>query len=343
MTIVAEHYQFVTGVDTHARRHQFAVLNAAGHVLEERSYPTDPAGIARSVEWARSRTAGGALLVSIDGAGSYGRLLTDAFLRAGIDVTQAPVIRYRPDGKDDRIDARLAASSVLPLEQDALARPRTGAEQEALQILLTARTSMTRERTATINALTGLLRRHDLGIDARRPLRTGQIAQIAAWRSHPTDPLDAAIARREATRLARRIRELAEQLVENNTTLRDLVTAVAPRLLDEPGVGPVSAATVYVAWSHPGRVRCEAAFARLAGVAPKPVSTGNHHRHRLDRTGDRRLNAALHRVVITRWRAHPQTLEYTARRRAEGRTDRDIRRALKRIVARQLFRLLQAS
>ncbi|MGO2930968.1 transposase [Microbacterium sp.] len=343
MTIVAEQFQFVTGVDTHAQRHQFALMNAKGQLLEERSYPASPAGIARAVSWVSTRTGGAAMLASIDGLGSYGRLLGDAFTGMGVPIVQAPTVRYRPAGKDDRIDARLAATSVLPLDEAELIRPKTGIERDALQILLTARDAMNRERTAAINALTALLRRYDLGVDARRSLSISTIHHITRWRPRPSDALDVRTARTEAVRLARSIDTLATALATNATELREIITVAAPVLLAQPGIGPINAATIYTAWSHPGRVRSEAAFARLAGVAPKPVSSGNRERQRLDRGGNRHLNSAIHLIVLTRWRYDPDTQTYAARRRTEGRTDRDIRRALKRIVARQVYRLLQAN
>ena len=114
-------------------------------------------------------------------------------------------------------------------------------------------------------------------------------------------------------------------------------------LLDKVGVGPVTAAVVITAWSHEGRLRDEAAFASLAGVNPIPASSGNTVRHRLNRGGDRRLNRALHMAVITRMTHDPETRAYVERRRAEGRTNREIRRILKRYLARQLFRTLNAT
>ena len=115
---------------------------------------------------------------------------------------------------------------------------------------------------------------------------------------------------------------------------------MAPTLLDLPGVGPVSAAQVTVSWSHPGRCRDEAAFAALAGACPRPASSGRTVRHRLNRGGDRALNRALHDIVITRLRICPRTQAYAERRRAEGLTDREIRRCLKRYVARENHREL---
>jgi transposase len=123
--------------------------------------------------------------------------------------------------------------------------------------------------------------------------------------------------------------------------LRALVTTMAPVLLRQPGVGPITAAQLLISWSHPGRLRSEAAFAMLAGAAPVEASSGQVVRHRLNRGGDRQLNRALHTIVMIRQRYHQPTKAYTNRRTAEGKSQRDVRRCLKRSVARQLFRLLE--
>lgn len=115
-----------------------------------------------------------------------------------------------------------------------------------------------------------------------------------------------------------------------------------PGLLDVPGVGPVVAATILVAWSHRERLRSESAFASLTGVAPLPASSGNTVRHRLSRAGDRRLNAALEVVARVRMSYDPDTLANVERRTTEGRSRREIRRCLKRYIARQIYRQLQA-
>lgn len=342
MTIVADDYPFVVGVDTHSRKHQYAIITATGQVMAEAAFPSTQAGISRAIAWTISRTGGQNLLASIDGTGSYGRQLTASLTDHGISTVEAPRVRYRPAGKDDAIDARTAATSVLPLTTDQLTHPKDGPERDAIQILLTARRQLTRDKTRTQNALLALARRHDLGIDARRAFTLTQTQQISRWRARTGDDIATSTARIEAIRLATAVLTLHDQLRENETTLRKLTRQVVPRLLDEPGIGPVTAATIYAAWSHPGRIHSEAAFARLAGVAPKPASSGNRSRHRLDRNGNRQLNAALHRIIITRWRTHPETLAYRDRRRAEGRSDRDIRRALKRHLARHTYRLLES-
>jgi transposase len=115
-----------------------------------------------------------------------------------------------------------------------------------------------------------------------------------------------------------------------------------PDLLNQLGIGPIVAATVLCAWSHPGRIHSEAAFAMLAGVAPIPANSGQvTTRHRLNRFGDRQLNQALHTIVLTRIRHDQRTRDYVERRTSEGKTSREIRRCLKRYIARDLYRTLE--
>jgi len=140
--------------------------------------------------------------------------------------------------------------------------------------------------------------------------------------------------------LARRVQTATAEAAELETEMLGHVRALAPRLLDEPGVGPIVAAQLIIAWSHHGRVRSEAAFARLAGVAPIPASSGQTTRHRLSRGGDRQLNRALHTVILHRRLHDPTTKDYIARRVAEGKTTRDAVRLLKRYLARHLYRTL---
>ena len=116
---------------------------------------------------------------------------------------------------------------------------------------------------------------------------------------------------------------------------------LAPQLLDQPGVGPLAAAQILISWSHRGRIRSEAAFARLAGSAPIPASSGQTIRYRLDRSGDRRLNRALQMILVTRRRAHAPTIAYINRRIQEGKSRRDASRCLKRYLARNLYRRLE--
>jgi transposase len=247
-------------------------------------------------------------------------------------------------GKSDPLDARRIAQAVLPLEDAQLRRPRSDdGARAALRVLIASRDHITTERTAAINALLALLRVVDLGVDARGPLTASQITAIAAWRSR-TEELSIGIARAEAIRLAKRVRVADQELSNVTKQMTALLTASpAAGLLDKPGIGPVTAAIAYAAWSHAGRVRSEAAFASLAGVNPIPASSGNTIRHRINRGGDRRLNRALHMAVVTRMRMDPDTRAYIDKRTAQGRTLREIRRSLKRYLARQIYRHLNAA
>jgi transposase len=166
------------------------------------------------------------------------------------------------------------------------------------------------------------------------------IVRCRRLRRSSSAPADELATRHVLRSLARRIEAATSEAAELEHEILAHVRALAPRLLDEPGVGPIGASQVIIAWSHPGRVRSEAAFARLAGVAPVPASSGQTVRHRLSRGGDRQLNRAIHTIVLHRRLHDPATKDYIARRVAEGKTRRDATRLLKRYLARHLYRVL---
>lgn len=348
MTTVAQSRPFVIGVDTHAQNHTLAVVSAAtGEQLDCQQFPATAAGMRRAIDWAARRTGGDlATLWAIEGTGSYGALLAGTVAAAGYQVVEAPsgYVRHRgASGKSDALDAAAIATAVLPLEDDQLRVPRQNEGiRSALRVLVAAREQMTVERTAKVNALTALLRTVDLGVDARKSLGGTRIAEIARWRAREED-LASAAARTEAIRLGKRVIALDAELNDNQSHITELVRASpAAPLLEETGIGPVTVAVAYAAWSHLGRVHSEAAFAALAGVSPIPASSGNTVRYRLNRRGDRRLNKAIHMAVVTRMAHDPGSRAYAERRRTEGKTNREIRRCLKRYLARHLFRTLNA-
>ncbi len=345
VAVVADAYRFVVGVDTHAKRHCYAVVEAGtGRVLEEATFPTSRAGLARAADWIGRRTGGevDGVLVSCEGTGSYGAQLATTLLEIGYRVVDAPSPkRERGGDKNDTIDAIKAARSPLAKRADRLADVRAGQLQEALKVLLAARERMSQESTRSINALTALLRVHDLGVDARAKPTGAQIRAISRWRSRAESPASA-IARVEAVRLAVRIGQLHDELAANKTQLRQIVAAQAPMLLEVYGAGPVNAAIVLSVWSHAGRIHHEAALARLAGVSPIQIASGDRTEHRLNRGGDRQLNRALHSIAKTRMERDPHTRPYVERRTREGLSTRRIRRCLKRYIARQIYRTLAA-
>lgn len=294
------------------------------------------------------RRTSGSVLAAVEGTSSYGAGITAALGEAGFDVAEVrPAARsaHAHHGKSDALDAEAAARGVLGRKFDRLAKPRQAGRRAALRVLLASRSILDQQRTANRNALLALLRGVDLGIDARKPLTDAQIRTIAAWRTSRStaqhDPT--AIARREARRLAVTVVDQGELLKQNHRELHQLAEALAPGLQDHPGVGPVTAAIIVCAYSHHGRVRSEAAFAALGGIAPLPASSGNTDRHRLSRSGDRQLNRAFDVIVRTRMSYDETTRDYVERRRGEGRSNREIRRCLKRYVCRAIFRELQAA
>jgi transposase len=343
LPVVAEVYRYVVGVDTHAKVHQYAIVEAAtGRVLDEAGFPTSGNGLARAAAWIGRRTGGevDAVLVSCEGTGSYGTKLVRVLLQIGYRVVDAPSPkRDRGQDKNDTIDAIKAARGLLARRVDRLADVRAGELQETLKVLLAARERMSGESTRSVNALTALLRSVDLGIDARRKPGLTQIREVSRWRTRQDSPA-VTVARAEAVRLAGAILRLRGELAANKLQLRDIVSAHAPVLLATFGIGPVNAAIVLSVWSHRGRVHNEAAFAKLGGTSPIQIASGQSSERRLNRGGDRQLNRALHSIARTRMERDPDTQAYVERRTQQGLSKRRIRRCLKRYIAREIFRTL---
>lgn len=312
MPIVAELYRFVVGVDTHAAAHTFAVIEAAtGRLVAHDTFPTSTAGLARAGSWIARHTDDEveATLVAAEGTGSYGAVLADRLAAAGYRVVEAPTPsarRLRGAGKTDTLDAITAARSSVIMRLDRLRDRRAGQLQAALQVLTVAREQMNADRLRSINALTALLRSHELGIDARL-LTHAQITATAGWRRRE-ESLGRRVARADAVRHAKRVLELDGELAANRAELTDLVTDAAPVLVTMTGIGAVTAAVILTVWSHPGRIRSEAALAQIAGTCPIPASSGNTTRHRLNRGGDRQLNRAINTIALTRMRMDPHAL-----------------------------------
>jgi transposase len=245
-------------------------------------------------------------------------------------------------GKSDEIDAIAAARTALAADVERLTKPRSDGLRSALRVLLAGRQAMDSRRTAERNALTALLRGFDLGIDARKPLTDAQVREVAGLRQRSADDAAMVTIRQEARRLATSVQALTTQLADNQAALAGHVDELAPGLRELRGVGAVTGAILVTAFSHQGRVRSEAAFAALAGASPLQASSGNTTRHRLNRHGDRQLNRALDVIARVRISCDPTTPDYLNRRLAEGKSKREIRRSLKRYIARLLFRQLSA-
>jgi transposase len=247
----------------------------------------------------------------------------------------------RSGAKSDALDAARAAREALACEHPLA--PRRRGDREALRVLLATRHSACAAKVSATNQLKALIvgAPEELRAELRGLATKQQVRRCAVVRDRPARSLEHRMTVRALRYTARRIQHLAAEAAGLRAELDRLVAALAPWLLELLGVGPISAAQVLVSWSYAGRLRSDAAFAALAGANPIPASSGQVTRHRLNRSGDRQLNRALHTVVVARLRNDPDTRAYAARRRAEGKSIRDIRRCLKRAVARQLFKLLE--
>jgi transposase len=342
--MLADEVDYVIGVDTHRDEHTLAVVVApTGAVLAQTAVRANGRGYAQALRFAQSH-AGGVRAWAIEGAGHYGAGLTRYLGDRGetvLEVGRHARTERRLRGKDDPLDAVRAARTGLAAE--ALALPRAGQRQEALRVLLLSRRSAVDVRRVALVQLRSVIvtAPEQLRDELRRLPVTKLIQRCSRFRrsgSRTPDELAIVLALRS---LARRIEAAAAEADELEREILKHVRALVPELLDEPGVGPIVAAQLIVTWSHKDRVRSEAAFARLAGVAPLPASSGQTIRHRLSRGGDRQLNRALHTVILHRRQHDPATRDYITRRIAEGKSARDATRILKRYLARHLYRVMQ--
>jgi transposase len=343
MGMLAESVDGVIGVDTHRDTLTAAAVTHLGGVLARITINADAAGYQRLLDFACVNVPGRRCW-AVEGAGSFGAGLAAFLAQHGeqvLEVSRPKRSASRTGAKSDALDAVRAAREALG--QDRLATPRRRGEREALRVLLTTRRCATLARVAAIGQLKALIvgAPEELRAELRGRSTTRQIAFCASLRERPSRSLEHRATVRALRATAQRIQLLQAEADQLQAELTILVGAVAPWLLEVPGVGPLSAAQVLVSWSHAGRFRSEAAFAALAGTNPIPASSGQVTRHRLNRGGDRQLNRALHTILLVRLRTDPDTRAYMARRTAEGKSRRDAKRCLRRVIARQLFRLLE--
>ena len=336
----------ILGVDTHADAHVVVALDGLGKRLGHKTVPSTEAGYAALVAWAKE--FGVVERVGCEGSGSFGVGLV-RFLRArGVEVVEVnrPNRQHRRRfGKHDTADAEAAARALQadtatgePKSADGLA--------EMVRVLQVARRSAVKARTQAANQLHALLLTAPEELRAQlRALSTAKMVAAAA-RFRPGDlPKDLRAATKLAMRsVARRHRRLSEEIAELEGQIAQLVSEAVPALVALRGVGTDTAASLLVAvGDNPERLKSEASFALLCGVAPVPASSGKTVvRHRLNRGGNRDANRALHMLALGRMSWDERTREYVARRTLEGKSKREILRCLKRYVAREVYRILTA-
>ena len=332
------------GIDTHGGTHHAAAVDAVGRHLGDREFPTTPAGYRALTAWLTGH--GHLERVGVEGTGAYGAALTRHLHAQGVVVVEVD----RPDrrarrakGKSDPLDAYAAARAALSGTAAGVPKDRDG-QVEAIRVLRVTRRGAVKARTQAMNQLRALLLTGPA--ELREQLRTLSATKLvtACARLRPagdlTDPAQAV--KTALRRLARRHQHLTAEVRDADGELTTLVTAAGPRLLALHGVGvDVAGQLLTTTGDNPDRLRSEAAFAHLCGVAPIPASSGRTHRHRLNRGGDRAANNALHTIALCRLRYDPRTHAYTARRTKEGLRKTEIIRCLKRYLVREIYTALR--
>ncbi len=341
--MLADQLDYVVGVDPHRDSHALAVVHVrSGAVVLETTVAASSDGYAQALKLVEVH-ASGRRAFAVEGTGSFGAGLTRFLSCRGERVLEVSRLRRerRSGGKTDALDAIRAARSVLGQERPAT--PRAGGERQALQALVAAREGAVNAKCAALGQL------RDLLVTTPEPLRgelrlltpARLLKRLAATRPDGRRDPELRGTMLALRSIARRVLQVTAEERELAREIETIIRKLAPQLLDQPGVGPHSAAQLVLSWSHRGRISSEAASARLAGVAPIPASSGQTVRYRLDRSGDRKLNRALHMILVTRKRAHPATIAYIERQLQEGKTRREAIRCLKRYLARSLYRLLE--
>jgi len=337
----------IGGVDTHKLTHHAAALDArTGQILGDQEFPATGAGYAQLLDWL---LAFGVLMkVGVEGTGSFGAGLQRHLEQHQVlvrEVSRPNRQDRRARGKSDPIDAINAARAVLSDTATAVPKARAGFV-EAVRLIRATRRSAAKARRVAIQQIHGIL--YSAPDELRDRLagydRAALVSRCAKLRLTPGAAIDdsAATAHRMLRRLARRIRQLDEEIAEADQELRIILAERTPHLLAATGVGTEAAGQlITTAGENIDRLRSEAALARICGIAPIPASSGNTTRHRLHRGGDRAANSAIHMIVINRLRWHAPTRAYVTKRTADGKTKKEIIRCLKRAVVRELYTLLR--
>jgi transposase len=343
MTIVDLLRSVTGGVDTHLDVNVAAAVDNLGGLLGVAEFATTRTGYSELLAWLNS--FGPVARVGVEGTSSYGVGLARSLRRAGVEVLEVDRPNRqsrRRTGKSDPADAVEAARAALSGRAQGAGKAKDG-NVEAIRALVVAKRSARDTKIKTLNQI-----RH-LGFTAPEDIRERlaglspkQLAATAAALRPRQSSDQVAVATKTALcLLGRRVLALDAEKEHLGDLLAKLVGTTAPQLLGLFGVGVDTAAALLVAaGDNPGRIRSEAAWAHLCGVAPIPASSGKVTRWRLDRGGDRQANAALYVIVFVRMGADKRTKAYVERRLAEGRTKPDIIRILKRYVAREVYRYL---
>ena len=332
----------IVGVDTHKHVHVAVAVDRLGARLGSCSVPANRGGYAELVAWAR--TLGAVEAFGIEGTGSYGVGLASFVRRHAVrvvEVNHCDRRKRRNNGKSDTIDAEMAARSVLAGIATAVPKSADGAAEMVRQIKIARDTAVKARSSAIITLKTLIVNAPAELREALEPLTDRKLIECCA-ELESGDLVDPTASVKHSLRsLATRWLTLAVEISVHDKALDSITRTAAPTLREAFGIGPdASAEMMIVAGDNPSRIRSDAAFAKLCGACPIPASSGVTNRHRLFRGGHRQANATLYRIVIVRMRWHQPTIDYVARRTAQGLSKKDIIRCLKRFVAREIYNAL---
>jgi len=332
----------VIGIDPHKQTHTaVAIDGVTGQVLAELTVKARTPGFERLVEWARSLDDERLLAVE-DGRHVSGHLERHLIGRGERSVRVPPRLMGasrrtdRVRGKSDPIDAEAVARAALA-RPDLPVATLAGPERE-IGLLAAHRESLVNERTDRICKLRWLL--HDIDPDLAPPVRSLDRFGTLDRLTERLEAMDPSVDVRICLELVARCREITVRANELEREIAALVKTHASALLEIPGCGALTAAKIVAETAQVGRFPSEGHFARYAGTAPIPASSGATHRHRFNRRGNRQLNAALHRIAITQMRIHGPAKDYLAKKRSEGKSKTEAIRALKRRLSRVVFKTM---
>jgi len=337
----------VIGTDPHKQSHTAAALDAnTAERLDQLTAKARDAGHERLLAWARALDD--ERVWAIEDCRHVSGGLERFLLRSGERVVRVPPKLMagarksaRDFGKSDPVDADAVARAAIRVGVEELPQARLSGPEHEIALLLDHREDLVAERTRIQQRLRWLL--HDINPEIEIRERSLDQTSTLTCLSGRLRRMQQSTQVRICRELVRRCSELSRRANELERELRALVTGQAPQLLALPGCGTLTAAKLIAEVAGVDRFSSDAKLAKLAGVAPLDASSGKQQRHRLNRTGNRQLNLALHRIAITQARTYEPARIYLARREAEGKTRKEALRALKRHLARRIHRLLSTN
>jgi transposase len=332
----------IIGIDAHKRSHTVVAVDEQGRQLAQTTTGTSSGDHLELVAWAAAHSA--ERLWAVEDCRHLSRRLERDLLAAGERIVRVPPklmanarAAARSFGKSDPIDALAVARAAL--REPHLPAARLDGQERELRLLVDHREDLVQERTRIISRVRWHL--HELDPCLETAVRSLTHLRNLDRLAERLDGVDGTVARL-ARDLSQRCRQLTIEIKQLEREITALVEKLAPSLLQICGCGPLTAAKLLGETAGIERFKSSDAYARHNGTAPLPVWSSNRARHRLSRTGNRQLNAALHRIALTQAHWHPPAQAMIARRRANGDGGLEALRVLKRRLSDVVYRALRA-